>query len=136
VVIDGVRFLGSILWTDFGLFGEAEKFFAMQQARQRMTDFSIIQNHGRCFTPADAIRLHSASRDWLAVPFNGKTGRPPRALIPVDASPLCQQPPDPGHRQQFGESQHSVTRPERCAGAKWAIFDMKSDYIVVLDNNK
>jgi hypothetical protein len=39
VIIDGVRFLGSILWTDFGLFGEADKFFAMQQARQQMTDF-------------------------------------------------------------------------------------------------
>ena len=77
VIIDGVRFLGSILWTDFGLFGEADKFFAMQQARQQVTDFSIIQNHGRRFTPEDAIQLHSASRDWLtamlAEPFDGKT---------------------------------------------------------------
>ncbi len=77
VVIDGVRFLGSILWTDFALFGEADKFFAMQQARQQMTDFSIIQNHGQRFTPEDAIRLHTASRDWLAAmlaePFAGKT---------------------------------------------------------------
>jgi predicted phosphohydrolase len=77
VVIDGVRFLGSILWTDFALFGEADKFFAMQQARQGMTDFSIIQNHGQRFTPEDAIRLHTASRDWLAAmlaePFDGKT---------------------------------------------------------------
>jgi len=76
-VIDGVRFLGSILWTDFRLFGEADKFFAMQQARQQMTDFSIIQNHGQQFSPEDAIRLHEASRDWLAVmlaePFDGKT---------------------------------------------------------------
>ncbi len=77
VVIDGVRFLGSILWTDFALFGEANKFFAMQQARQRMTDFSIIQNHGQRLMPEDAIRLHTASRDWLAAmlaePFAGKT---------------------------------------------------------------
>ena len=77
VVIDGVRFLGSILWTDFALFGEADKFFAMQQARQQMTDFSIIQNNGQRFTPEDAIRLHTASRDWLTVmlaePFDGKT---------------------------------------------------------------
>ena len=75
--IDGVRFLGSILWTDFALFGEADKFFAMQQARQQMTDFSIIQNNGRLFTPEDAIRLHTASRDWLAAmlaePFQGET---------------------------------------------------------------
>jgi len=77
VVIDGVRFLGSILWTDFSLFGEADRFFAMQQARQQMTDFSIIQNGGQRFTPEDAIRLHTASRDWLAAmlaePFDGKT---------------------------------------------------------------
>ncbi|HED15834.1 MAG TPA: hypothetical protein ENI64_03285 [Gammaproteobacteria bacterium] len=77
VIIGGVRFLGSILWTDFALFGEADKFFAMQQARQQMTDFSIIQNHGRRYTPEDAIQLHTASRDWLAImlaePFDGKT---------------------------------------------------------------
>jgi len=77
VIIDGVRFLGSILWTDFALYGEVDKFFAMQQARQQMTDFSIIQNNGQRFTPEDAIRLHTASRDWLAAmlaePFDGKT---------------------------------------------------------------
>jgi len=77
IVIDGVRFLGSILWTDFALFGEADKFFAMQQARQRMTDYAIIQNHGQCFTPEDAIKLHEASRGWLKImlaePFDGKT---------------------------------------------------------------
>lgn len=77
VIINGVRFLGSILWTDFALFGEADKFFSMQAARQRMTDFSIIQNQGQRFTPEDAIQLHTASRDWLAAmlaePFDGKT---------------------------------------------------------------
>lgn len=77
VVINGVRFLGSILWTDFALFGEADRFFAMRQARQHMTDFSIMQIHGQCFTPEDAIRLHMASRDWLtamlAQPFAGMT---------------------------------------------------------------
>ncbi len=77
VIIDGVRFLGSILWTDFALFGEANRFFAMQQARQQMTDFSIIQNGDRRFTPEDAIQLHAASRNWLKErlpePFDGKT---------------------------------------------------------------
>jgi len=77
VVIDGVRFMGGILWTDFALFGEADRFFAMQQARQQMTDFSIIQNNGQRFTPEDAIQFHTASRGWLAAmlaePFAGKT---------------------------------------------------------------
>lgn len=77
IVIDGVRYLGSILWSDFALFGEADKFFAMQQARQKMADFSIIQNDGKKFAPEDAIKLHTASRDWLTAmlnePFDGKT---------------------------------------------------------------
>ena len=77
VIIDEVRFLGTTLWTDFGLFGEADKFFAMQTARQRMTDFAIIQNQGELFTPEDAFRLHAASCEWLAAmlaePFDGKT---------------------------------------------------------------
>ena len=77
VTIDGVRFLGSVLWTDFGLFGEADRLFAMQQVRQQMTDFSIIRNGGQRFTPEDAIRLHTASRGWLvtmlAEHFAGKT---------------------------------------------------------------
>ena len=33
VVIDGVRFLMSTLWTDFALFGESGKVFSMLQAR-------------------------------------------------------------------------------------------------------
>ena len=77
VIIDGVRFLGSILWTDFALMGEAGKLLAIQEAQQCMTDFANIRHNDRCFTPQDAIRLHMVSRDWLssmlARPFNGKT---------------------------------------------------------------
>jgi len=77
VVIDGVRFLGSILWTDFALYGEGERFYAMKTAEKWMTDFSIIRNDGRKFTPRDAVQLHTASRGWLASmlaePFDGST---------------------------------------------------------------
>jgi Icc-related predicted phosphoesterase len=77
VVIDGVRFLGSILWTDFALFGEADTFFAKQTARRNLSDFSLIRHHGRRFTPEDATRLHTASRGWLASmlaeSFQGRT---------------------------------------------------------------
>ncbi|MCU7937544.1 MAG: metallophosphoesterase family protein [Candidatus Thiodiazotropha sp. (ex Dulcina madagascariensis)] len=77
VEIGGVRFLGSVLWTDFALFGEGERFFATQCARQGMNDFAIIQNGGRRFTPEDAVKLHQTSRIWLESrmrePFAGKT---------------------------------------------------------------
>ena len=77
VVIDGVRFLGSTLWTDFALFGEARKVPAMLEAQYSMTDFAVIGHEGRSFTPRDALRLHTESRSWLASmltrPFDGKT---------------------------------------------------------------
>ncbi len=77
VIVDGVRFLGCVLWTDFALFGEMDKLLSMQQARSRMPDFSIIRYNGKCFTPEDAIAQHLTSRAWLtaclAEPFPGKT---------------------------------------------------------------
>ncbi len=77
VEINGVRFLGCTLWTDFLLSGLADQYFAMQHARQGMADFHIIQSEGKPFTPEDAIALHTESRNWLQVmleqPFSGKT---------------------------------------------------------------
>ena len=77
VTINGVRFLGSILWTDFLLFGEADKYFSVQCARKGMTDFEIIRINGKRFTPEDSIELHEKNRDWLncmlSEPFSGET---------------------------------------------------------------
>ena len=77
VEIGDVRFLGCTLWTDFGYFGEADKFFAMHQASSCMADFSRIKYAGRTFSPNDAIELHTYSRNWLKCMleenFDGKT---------------------------------------------------------------
>ena len=77
IEIDGVRFLGSTLWTDFLLFGETDKYFAVQHARKGMVDFEIIKLNGKRFSPEDSIRLHEQSLDWLkcmlSIPFQGKT---------------------------------------------------------------
>ena len=43
LVIDGVRFLGTTLWTDFELFGAGErKAAAMAEAKRLLRDFSRI----------------------------------------------------------------------------------------------
>ena len=77
VVIDGVRFLGSVLWTDFALFGEGEQYFSMQHAVRGMPDFEVIRCGDRRITPRNMIDLHRRSRDWLAdilaAPFDGST---------------------------------------------------------------
>lgn len=65
LVLNGVRFLGSTLWTDFRLHGEGEAWFARQRARQSMNDFVRITNGERAFRPEDSVVLHEASRAWL-----------------------------------------------------------------------
>src|SRR5690242_4981958 len=42
VVIDGVRFLGAALWSDFRLFGEARRADAMYDAAAMMNDFHLV----------------------------------------------------------------------------------------------
>lgn len=70
VVFDGVRFLGTTLWTDFMLFGEGEKrAAAMQEALRFMRDFSRIrigETDERLFSPADSATLFETHARWLA----------------------------------------------------------------------
>lgn len=63
--IDGVRFLGTTLWTDFKLYGEGEAWFARQRARRSIKDFTAIRNGDRRFTPEDSVALHDISKAWL-----------------------------------------------------------------------
>jgi Icc-related predicted phosphoesterase len=69
VVMGGVRFLGSTLWTDFRLFGHGERRDeAVQMAVQLMHDFrKIHRDEARqvVFTPADAAALFDRHAAWL-----------------------------------------------------------------------
>jgi predicted phosphodiesterase len=77
VVIAGVRFLGSTLWTDFNLFGEELRKAAMAEGKKYLNDFRLIGERFRVFSPARSAQLHKASRKWLTEklqqPFPGKT---------------------------------------------------------------
>ena len=79
VIIDGVRFLGATLWTDFLLFGEHKKSEAMMDGQNCLNDFRLIREETRnySFTPAVSIKLHEQSLTWLTekldTPFDGKT---------------------------------------------------------------
>jgi len=69
VVLDGVRFLGATLWTDFDLFGPGESRAAAESAAQRMIrDFSVIRTDeaGTLFTPDDSAALFRRHAAWLA----------------------------------------------------------------------
>jgi predicted phosphodiesterase len=73
VVIEGIRFLGTTLWTDFALY-QAQGLSAEQAAhtaQRYMNDFSLISHrlHGASersrFSAADSTRQHQHSRAWL-----------------------------------------------------------------------
>lgn len=74
---EGVRFLGSTLWTDFKLYGQAEAWFSRDRAKKLIEDFTSIRNGSHLFTPEDSVELHEAGKAWLVgelqTEFNGPT---------------------------------------------------------------
>lgn len=66
IVIGGVRFLGTTLWTDFMLFGEGDaRAAAIDEATRLMRDFSRIRIGDALFTPADSAALFERHAGWL-----------------------------------------------------------------------
>lgn len=82
VEVQGVRFLGSTLWTDFRVGGDGPaQDAAMAEARKLMYDFSRIRIGGppadRVLSPHDTTRIFDSSARWLdeelSRPFAGPT---------------------------------------------------------------
>ena len=78
VVIGGVRFLGSTLWSDFAAGGE-DPDRAMAVCARVVNDYKRIAwaPEARTLVPRDTLRLHETSRRWLerrlAAPHPGPT---------------------------------------------------------------
>jgi predicted phosphodiesterase len=79
VVLDGVRFLGCTLWSDFEFDGAEHRELAMRVCERAVTDYRLIR-HGaedRPLRAADTRALHLSSRRWLeqrlAEPHDGPT---------------------------------------------------------------
>src|SRR5206468_5788463 len=65
-VLDGVRFLGCTLWTDYSLAPQGERPAVIEAARKLNPDYQLIQRASRALSPEDAIALCSRHRAWLA----------------------------------------------------------------------
>lgn len=76
MVIDGVRFLGSTLWTDFNYDGDVKAQLARLDATRIISDFATIRNGVRKFSPADSIALHGEARSWLVEKLSSKFDGP------------------------------------------------------------
>lgn len=67
VIIDGARFIGATLWTDYAIQGHRQ--LAMRNARERMNDHKQIsaqRNPWKRFLPETACRMHNQSRGFIA----------------------------------------------------------------------
>lgn len=78
VEINGVRFLGCTLWSDFSLYGLDRQAAYMEAAQRGIADYDVIYGRERkTITPHDTLELHKKAVSWLdrelARPFNGKT---------------------------------------------------------------
>ena len=83
IVVQGVRFLGATLWTDFQLLEASglSTFEAMAHARQAMNDFKLIRdseagNRRQLFSPTKAREEHLLSRAWLSRRLTESTALP------------------------------------------------------------
>jgi predicted phosphodiesterase len=79
IQIDGVRFLGTTLWTDFEFYGsspaDVERFMAA--ARRRMRDYDFIEySRGRALTPELTRAMHLQQRSWLRERLEAGDGLP------------------------------------------------------------
>ena len=75
--VDGVRFIGCTLWTDYSLFGEQCLELAMTACAKFTPDHRVIKVDGNTpFSPTFARELHLQQKEWLRMkleePFDGK----------------------------------------------------------------
>lgn len=128
VVIDGVRFVGATLWTDYDLNGEARRRDAMAAAARSINDHQSIAaepikrdgSPTRAWTPAHARARHLEERAFidaeLAKPFDGKT-----VVVTHHA-------PHPGsiHRR-FRDPRHDLLNAAFVSNLESMILDRKPD---------
>jgi predicted phosphodiesterase len=68
VILDGVRFLGCTLWSDFEFDGPDHRALSMRVCERAVSDYHVIHNGDadRVLRAEDTRALHLSSRQWLA----------------------------------------------------------------------
>jgi len=98
VEIEGVRFLGTTLWSDFEILGKEKRQTCINESIMCMNDFRLIHTTrptpnyapnakpgARRFYPQDAIEIHRESVAWLEAEL--ATGDPARTVVVTHHAP-------------------------------------------------
>lgn len=75
---EGVRFLGTTLWSDFRFYdSDLWTTRSLQTAADAISDYGAIRMGERAMQPSDTVALHRSSRTWLSAelkrPYRGRT---------------------------------------------------------------
>lgn len=93
-LINGVRFLGCTMWTDFAATGEPE--LAMLVASSTFTDYHCIRLKNRMWDgiirPEDTLQFHQKSVEWLSAELEKEYDGITVVVTHFAPSPLCQHP--------------------------------------------
>jgi 3',5'-cyclic AMP phosphodiesterase CpdA len=103
VEIDGVRFLGCSLWSDFSFDGAERRGVSMALCERVVNDYSQIRfgPEDRALRPRDTLALHRASRRWLSEMLAG--GHDGTTVVLTHHSPvILGRPPVPHLRLLAG----------------------------------
>lgn len=96
VFIDGVKFIGTTLWTDFSLFGPEYQMNAALEASNVMTDFKKIRFCvGGAFKKlryTNVIGLHNEARQFITDSL--ETGQGSRCVVVTHHAPSVNSLPD------------------------------------------
>lgn len=109
-LVDGVRFLGCTLWSDFDFDGPERREESMRLCEKLVNDYEQITfgPGGRALAARDTRMLHISSREWLGTrleqPFDGPT------VVVTHHAPLIRtRPPLPELRSLAGAFASDVT---------------------------
>lgn len=110
VMIDGIRFLGCTLWSDFAFDGPERREESMRLCERVVNDFGVIRfgPGDRALAARDTRAIHLASRRWLedrlAQPHDGPT------VVVTHHAPLIRtRPSSPYMRALAGAFASDVT---------------------------
>jgi predicted phosphodiesterase len=121
VVIEGVRFLGCTLWSDFDFAGSDRRAEAMELCELFVNDYAHIRYgpRRRPLRARDTRMLHISSRRWLAarlaIPHDGPT------VVVTHHAPLIRaRPPGPAEQALAGAFASDLT--ELMGGDRVAVW--------------
>jgi predicted phosphohydrolase len=96
VILDGVRFLGCTLWSDFDFDGHERRHESMRICERVVNDYKLIRfgPENRALAPRDTRAFHLSSRSWLAERLAQRHDGP-TVVVTHHAPVIRTRPPEP-----------------------------------------